>query len=292
MRRAKLICASLLIFFSVALLPTISMAHSGRTDSKGGHYNRSTGEYHYHHGYPAHQHIDGVCPYDYDDKTGSSSGSSSTGTSSSQSQSVQSDVSEPSEPRSTLIDDILLSCAAALSFSAFLAYRPAAKQAYEHAYTGLFVDSKPVEYPPLAPLNPITNQLSLYNPAQRNIERKLYDRLVPAIWKYANSIKPIGSTIDEYGRPIETGVPAHRSRYYVSVNTRTGIYHHSHCQYYTRYRHLAHEFDAMRFYVPCSNCRKKPVLTDQYMCYLILLHIKGGLTKENVLLWTDGWFTF
>lgn len=45
-------------------------AHPGRTDANGGHYNHSTGEYHYHHGYPAHQHIDGVCPYDYDDRTG------------------------------------------------------------------------------------------------------------------------------------------------------------------------------------------------------------------------------
>lgn len=51
-------------------------AHPGRTDSRGGHYNRSTGEYHYHHGYPAHQHPDGVCPYDFDDRTGHSSGSS------------------------------------------------------------------------------------------------------------------------------------------------------------------------------------------------------------------------
>lgn len=52
-------------------------AHPGRTDANGGHYNHSTGEYHYHHGYPAHQHIDGVCPYDYDDRTGWNSGTSS-----------------------------------------------------------------------------------------------------------------------------------------------------------------------------------------------------------------------
>lgn len=39
------------------------LAHSGRTDSKGGHYDSSTGEYHYHHGYPAHQHINGKCPF-------------------------------------------------------------------------------------------------------------------------------------------------------------------------------------------------------------------------------------
>ena len=44
-------------------------AHPGRTDENGGHYDRSTGEYHYHHGYPAHQHENGVCPYDFDDKT-------------------------------------------------------------------------------------------------------------------------------------------------------------------------------------------------------------------------------
>lgn len=54
-------------------------AHPGRTDANGGHYNHSTGEYHYHHGYPAHQHIDGVCPYDYDDRTGWNSGSSGQG---------------------------------------------------------------------------------------------------------------------------------------------------------------------------------------------------------------------
>lgn len=49
--------------------------HSGRTDEWGGHYDHSTGEYHYHHGYPAHDHydIDGDgtvdCPYKFDDNT-------------------------------------------------------------------------------------------------------------------------------------------------------------------------------------------------------------------------------
>ncbi len=38
-------------------------AHSGRTDANGGHHVTATGEYHYHHGYPAHQHPGGVCPY-------------------------------------------------------------------------------------------------------------------------------------------------------------------------------------------------------------------------------------
>lgn len=47
----------------VALSLISAFAHSGRTDSNGGHYDRSTGEYHYHHGYSAHQHPNGVCPY-------------------------------------------------------------------------------------------------------------------------------------------------------------------------------------------------------------------------------------
>lgn len=46
------------------LLACMASAHPGRTDSEGGHYDRSTGEYHYHHGKPAHQHENDVCPYD------------------------------------------------------------------------------------------------------------------------------------------------------------------------------------------------------------------------------------
>lgn len=62
-----------LIFFSV-----ISFAHSGRTDSNGGHINHATGEYHYHHGYSAHNHydIDGDgkedCPMTYKSSNSSS----------------------------------------------------------------------------------------------------------------------------------------------------------------------------------------------------------------------------
>ena len=49
------------------LLSFSVLAHSGKTDSYGGH-NSSSG-YHYHHGYPAHQHTNGECPYKFDDKT-------------------------------------------------------------------------------------------------------------------------------------------------------------------------------------------------------------------------------
>ncbi len=50
------------------LTPPLTVeAHSGRTDSNGGHHDYKNvsglGSYHYHHGYPAHLHPDGICPY-------------------------------------------------------------------------------------------------------------------------------------------------------------------------------------------------------------------------------------
>lgn len=71
MRRLFILVVCLLMLLSPA------SAHSGGTDSKGGHYDHSTGEYHYHHGHPAHQHDNGECPYNFDDQTGKKSGSSS-----------------------------------------------------------------------------------------------------------------------------------------------------------------------------------------------------------------------
>lgn len=72
MKRLSILLIS--VFLLVLSVPTY--AHPGGTDANGGHYNRSTGVYHYHHGYSEHQHPGGVCPYAYNDRTGSSSSSS------------------------------------------------------------------------------------------------------------------------------------------------------------------------------------------------------------------------
>ena len=58
--KKKIIAA---LCLSLLLIPAAG-AHPGRTDASGGHWDNSTGEYHYHHGYPAHQHENGICPYD------------------------------------------------------------------------------------------------------------------------------------------------------------------------------------------------------------------------------------
>ena len=63
---------SVVVLLLVLMIPVLGFAHSGGTDGKGGHRDRSTGEYHYHHGYSEHYHydIDGDdrddCPIDFD----------------------------------------------------------------------------------------------------------------------------------------------------------------------------------------------------------------------------------
>lgn len=74
----------LLVVLALCLsLSIVVVAHPGGTDSDGGHTDHSTGEYHYHHGYSAHQHYDqdgdGLldCPYNFVDTTVSSADSGS-----------------------------------------------------------------------------------------------------------------------------------------------------------------------------------------------------------------------
>lgn len=79
----KRLFSLLLVVLLLAALISPAFAHRGNTDSQGGHWDYSIGEYHYHHGYGPHQHtdLDGDgyldCPYDFKDKTNHSSGSSS-----------------------------------------------------------------------------------------------------------------------------------------------------------------------------------------------------------------------
>jgi hypothetical protein len=42
----KFMCS--LIVLGILLMPGLSLPHPGRTDAQGGHYNRTTGEYHFH----------------------------------------------------------------------------------------------------------------------------------------------------------------------------------------------------------------------------------------------------
>lgn len=61
----------LFLFVTICLFSLcVSYAHSGRTDSSGGHRDNKRGGYHYHcGGNPAHSHKNGTCPYAAPKKT-------------------------------------------------------------------------------------------------------------------------------------------------------------------------------------------------------------------------------
>lgn len=56
-----LLACFLLVVISVGISAS---AHPGGTDANGGHHDRSTGEYHYHHGFGPHEHDGDTCPLD------------------------------------------------------------------------------------------------------------------------------------------------------------------------------------------------------------------------------------
>ena len=59
----------LFLFLALSLsFSTLAFAHGGRTDEYGCHHDYNNvsglGSYHYHHGYEAHLHPNGICPYE------------------------------------------------------------------------------------------------------------------------------------------------------------------------------------------------------------------------------------
>lgn len=97
-RRIFTVITALLL---IIILPITAFAHSGRTDSSGGHRDNKNksglGSYHYHcGGYPAHLHRGGVCPYRggrY--SSGSSSSSSSSNSTPAKVYSSRIDIEDP-----------------------------------------------------------------------------------------------------------------------------------------------------------------------------------------------------
>ena len=87
---SKKLVTTLAIIVVLLSMPTVNLAHKGRTDKNGGHKDKNNesglGSYHFHcGGHPAHLHDGGVCPY-----TSSPAPASTTSTSSSSSSSTSS----------------------------------------------------------------------------------------------------------------------------------------------------------------------------------------------------------
>lgn len=76
---------AVMIIAMIICMPIVNLAHSGKTDSSGGHKDNKNksglGSYHYHcGGHPAHLHEGGVCPYSGSSTQSKSSQSTSTST--------------------------------------------------------------------------------------------------------------------------------------------------------------------------------------------------------------------
>ncbi len=85
-KNKKKIISILLIILSIISIGVNVYAHSGRTDSSGGHKDNNNksglGSYHYHcGGHPAHLHTNGICPYSSSSSASRSSTSSSSSSS-------------------------------------------------------------------------------------------------------------------------------------------------------------------------------------------------------------------
>lgn len=248
-RRILSICIALLTIF---LLPSVAFAHPGQTDEDGGHYDRSTGEYHYHHGYPAHQHTGGQCPYDFDDRTGWNSGPST-----SKSDTKFFDWSDPSNSWGI----ILLICVLPLPilFGIFIisdkrkSRKRARAAAEEEAQKAQALrDSIPVFKSRVAALKKeyVELQISLLT------EQVLSPRVVAKV--------PEDSFVDSAWHPHQFGASALADdKYYFALNASTSVIHRPTCTYavglplmnimdITQSDDYCHP---RRYYRPCQRCK-------------------------------------
>lgn len=90
MKSTKLKITTIIMSIVIMGSSVTANAHSGRTDSNGGHRDNKNvsglGPYHYHHGFGPHLHNNG-CPYNNVNATGSNSSSSKSKNNSTTSQS-------------------------------------------------------------------------------------------------------------------------------------------------------------------------------------------------------------
>lgn len=88
--------------------PTTILAHSGKTDSSGGHKDKNNvsglGSYHYHcGGYPAHLHDGGVCPY-----SGSAKSSTTTKSTTNNSKASTAKAGSSTEAKNVEVENVIL----------------------------------------------------------------------------------------------------------------------------------------------------------------------------------------
>lgn len=251
---------SFLLIILFVLFPLVSFAHPGHTDSKGGHTDRSTGEYHYHHGYPAHQHINGVCPYDLDDRTGENSGTTG-GTAGGTTGSTSKRTTSTTTPKA-------VKSTAAASFPILPVLGVAAV-----VWISLLVYWNQKEK---------KKQLLLEQERQKEHEQK-HRQLVS--FYQSHTLRevcniPDDTVIGDDGMPKIIGAPDWGEFYTRYVASRNGqSFHRPSCSS-VRHGYPIHVFDSQIPLAPCSRCKPDPLPDRSW--YSLYLHHLSVCERENI----------
>lgn len=210
----------------ILCVPSVS-AHSGKTDSQGGH--NSPSGYHYHHGYPAHQHINGTCPYDFDDKTNhKSSGSNKTKKSSDKFTATDTKTSSSSDNIGIISLIVILICFLGPLLAGFVLI---IKDKIDN-----IKDKK--EYPKI----------------QAELKKTYNGKIASEIFDF-----PKKCQINDKGKPIIDGEVAENIFVYISSNGKK--YHTGQC----RYGRIKISILKLPYgYQPCGICRPKEFSFDWY----------------------------
>ena len=257
-------------------------AHSGRTDARGGHYDKSTGEYHYHHGFPAHQHTGGVCPYDFIDQTGSFSGGSSTSSDREELQKVQDSshaASVEEKEGISALEWVLIIGLAATSWLFFFLYRDAksknraAEQLQAEAERkinnarSIYHDAENVYNDTMLLLQ---DQLALQGKAE---DKKAYKDMRCSLYAKYNAVPfrsvfpaPAGLELSEYGIPVS--LDGKQDALCVYVTQHGTKYHRKGCKSLTGKYTAVFLWNVPRGTTPCAQCNPASCDFSWYEAYM------------------------
>lgn len=262
----------ILVFLILFALPCY--AHPGRTDEYGGH--NSPNGYHYHHGYPAHLHTDGICPYDYDDKTGSSSGSSSAKTYQKSEKSDKENYEQAYQAGYTAASEkyglyLFFLCAPFLFYLVYRSFRHrtisvCTKQIHELSENiSSLRDEKTNLQSTLSTLNKDINHTQ---EKLKNIEAE-YAKQCEMLLAVPVPI-PKGIVIGKDNLPADANAPLHwGSTFTVYLNKHTHIYHKGYCRHVNKNNCIpTHILTANKFHSPCKLCTPKMPDLEWYQIYL------------------------
>ena len=254
----------LIIVAAMISLTLHAYAHPGKTDKYGGHYDNETGEYHYHHGYPAHEHIDGVCPYDFDDNTGKDSRPS---TGSTATKKPENHIEAP-DPLSPAMADSRTTPPHATTKQTSITSKT---EKEENGIVGYIIGGGILLFFALGLIGHIIERIELYSPISKPKKEKNNKKSLPpasmTVPQKTLTAIPEGYTIGDDGLPYKNNREYGWGKEFNVFVTKYGkCYHRSKCNSLTpTNKRLIHRYTAINDgYKPCPRCKPKNYIDDWY----------------------------